>query len=176
LPKVLPPGNGFPRGATLSECRQKAAQEPDRTVAGRRAPAHLHRPKPPAGRAAPPCAAERGADGARRHLDCLLEGGCREPACIQAPGKTLLQRMRMPQAPVTLTVEQIEQLSRKLSNLRHDINNHLSLIVAAAELIKVSPDAAQRMAGTLGEQPPKIADELNKFSIEFEKLLGITRP
>lgn len=84
--------------------------------------------------------------------------------------------MGLPQAPVTLTVEQIEQLSRKLSTLRHDINNHLSLIVAAAELIKVSPDAAQRMAGTLGEQPPKIAEELNHFSMEFEALLKITRP
>lgn len=83
--------------------------------------------------------------------------------------------MGMPQAPVTLTVEQIEEASRRLSNLRHDINNHLSLIVAAAELIKVGPDAAQRMAGTLGEQPSKIAEELNKFSLEFEKLLGITR-
>jgi hypothetical protein len=84
--------------------------------------------------------------------------------------------MGLPQTHVTLTVEQIEQMSRKLSSLRHDINNHLSLIVAAAELIKVSPDAAQRMAGTLGEQPPKIAEELNKFSLDFEKLLGITRP
>ena len=83
--------------------------------------------------------------------------------------------MGMPQAPVTLSVEQIEQIARKLSSLRHDINNHLSLIVAAAELIKFSPDAAQRMAGTLGEQPPKISDELNKFSLDFEKLLGITR-
>lgn len=83
--------------------------------------------------------------------------------------------MGMPSAPVTLTSEQIEGLSRKLSNLRHDINNHLSLIVAAAELIKFNPDLGKRMCTTLGEQPPKIADAMSKFAVEFEDVLGITR-
>ena len=83
--------------------------------------------------------------------------------------------MGLPQGPVTVTVEQVEELNRKLSTLRHDVNNHLSLIVAAAELIKFSPDAAQRMSATLGEQPPKISELLNKFSVEFEKVMGITR-
>jgi hypothetical protein len=84
--------------------------------------------------------------------------------------------MEMPQTSVTLTVQQVEELHKKLSTLRHDINNHLSLIVAAAELMKLSPEAAQRMAATLGEQPPKISDEISKFAGELEKALGITRP
>jgi hypothetical protein len=84
--------------------------------------------------------------------------------------------MGLPQNSVTLTVQQVEELQKKLSTLRHDINNHLSLIVAAAELMKFSPEAAQRMAVTLGEQPPKISEEINRFSGEFEKALGITRP
>jgi hypothetical protein len=83
--------------------------------------------------------------------------------------------MGMPQAPVTLTVQQVEELHKKLSTLRHDINNHLSLIVAAAELMKFSPEAAQRMATTLGEQPPKISEEIGMFSADLEKALGITR-
>ena len=83
--------------------------------------------------------------------------------------------MGLPQGPVTITAEELEDLNRKLSTLRHDINNHLSLIVAAAELIKMSPDAAQRMSATLGEQPPKISELLTKFSQEFEKVMGITR-
>jgi hypothetical protein len=83
--------------------------------------------------------------------------------------------MGLPQGPVTITAEQLEDLNRKLSTLRHDINNHLSLIVAAAELIKMSPDTAQRMSATLGEQPPKISELLTKFSHEFEKVMGITR-
>ena len=39
--------------------------------------------------------------------------------------------MGLPAHPVTLTVEQIEDLNRKLSTLRHDINGDLALIVAA---------------------------------------------
>jgi len=83
--------------------------------------------------------------------------------------------MGLPTKPVTLDVEQIEEVQKKLANLRHDINNHLSLIVAAAELIKFNPDLSKRMCATLAEQPPKISDEMSQFSVDIEKILGITR-
>lgn len=83
--------------------------------------------------------------------------------------------MALPNGPVTLSVEQLDELNKKLSALRHDVNNHLSLVVAAAELIKFNPESASRMCATLAEQPPKISEVLNKFSLEFEKTLGITR-
>lgn len=76
---------------------------------------------------------------------------------------------------MTLTVEQIEKLNEHLSNLRHDINNNLSLILAATELIKHKPQTLERMAGTLSEQPPKISTALARFSADFEKAVGITR-
>jgi hypothetical protein len=84
--------------------------------------------------------------------------------------------MPLPTNPVTLTVEQIGELNRKLSTMRHDINNQLSLIVAAVELIRHKPQLAERMMNTLVEQPPKIADALTRFSGEFERTLGVTRP
>ena len=83
--------------------------------------------------------------------------------------------MGLPTEPVTLSLEQIEDFQKKLANLRHDINNHLSLIVAAAELIKFNPDLSKRMCATLSEQPPKISEEMTQFSSDVEKLLGITR-
>jgi hypothetical protein len=83
--------------------------------------------------------------------------------------------MALPTNPVTLSVEQLEELNRKLSTLRHDINGDLALVVAAAELIKLNPDVIQRMLSTLLEQPPKIRDRVDRFSAEFEKALGITR-
>ena len=83
--------------------------------------------------------------------------------------------MPLPSLPVTLTVEQIAELNRKLSSMRHDINNHLSLIIAAVELIRHKPATADRMLTTLAEQPPRIADALSKFSTEFEGAFGITR-
>ena len=84
--------------------------------------------------------------------------------------------MATPKAPVTLTVEQIEHLNRKLSTMRHDVNNHLCLIVAAAELVRFNPELIRKMSATLVDQPPKISEELNKFGVEFDKMLGIVRP
>ena len=77
---------------------------------------------------------------------------------------------------MTLTVEQIEELNRKLSHLRHDINNNLSLILAATELIRHKPQTLERMINTLMEQPPKVTEAIARFSAEFEKSFGIVRP
>ena len=84
--------------------------------------------------------------------------------------------MPLPNEPVTLTVEQIAELNGKLSALRHDINNQLSLIVAAVEVGRLKPERLESMVGSLVGQPPKIAAALTQFSAEFERALGITRP
>lgn len=83
--------------------------------------------------------------------------------------------MELPAQPVTLSVEQIAELSQKLANLRHDVNNNLSLIIAAAEVLEHKPQLLERMRATVAEQPPKIAAAVAKFSAEFENLLGIKR-
>jgi len=83
--------------------------------------------------------------------------------------------MPLPSQPVTLTVQQITALNEKLSSMRHYIRNQLSLITAAVELIRLKPDTSERMLATLAEEPFKIRDSLDKFSLEFERNLGITR-
>ena len=83
--------------------------------------------------------------------------------------------MVLPSQPVTLTVEQVSDLNRQLSNMRHDINNHLSLILAAVDLIRRKPQITDRMMATLSEQPPKINDAILTFSREFEAKFGILR-
>ena len=83
--------------------------------------------------------------------------------------------MGLPTEPVTLMPEQIAQLNGELSTMRHDINNHLSLIVAAAELIRQKPHLAERMLATVVEQPPRIAESLKKFSAEFAQTFGLAR-
>lgn len=85
------------------------------------------------------------------------------------------RNMGLPEQPVTLTTEQVAELNKLLSMMRHDINGDLALIVAAAELIKLNPDITPRMLTTLLEQPPKIRDRADKFSSAFEKTLGIAR-
>jgi len=83
--------------------------------------------------------------------------------------------MELPAQPVTLSVEQIAELNQKLANLRHDVNNNLSLIIAATEVLEHKPQLMERMRATVAEQPPKIAAAVAKFSAEFENLLGIKR-
>ena len=84
--------------------------------------------------------------------------------------------MPLPSQPVTLTAQQVADLNSKLSAMRHDINNHLSLIIAAVDLIRHKPQTAERMLATLLEQPPKIAEALVKFSAEFEHTFRLPRP
>src|SRR5262245_57056945 len=84
--------------------------------------------------------------------------------------------MGLPSQPVTLSVEQLGELNRQLATMRHDINNNLSLIVAAAELMRHKPAVAERMMNTLAEQPGKITAGINKFTAPFEPAFGITRP
>jgi hypothetical protein len=83
--------------------------------------------------------------------------------------------MGLPSQPVTLSVEQIDELNKKLSKLRHDVNNNLSLMIAAVEMIQFKPELVTKMMNTLTEQPGKITGAMGQFSDEFEKVLGITR-
>jgi len=83
--------------------------------------------------------------------------------------------MGIPNHSVTLTSQQIDELNQKLSKMRHDINNHLSLVVFAIEVLRSKPEMLERMTATLSDQPPKITGDMAKFSTEFEQLFGITR-
>jgi hypothetical protein len=83
--------------------------------------------------------------------------------------------MALPTEPVTLSASQIKELSQKLSTMRHDINNYLSLILAGTELAQHKPELLEKMMQTMSLQPPRISEAMSKFSQEFEKTFGITR-
>ncbi len=76
---------------------------------------------------------------------------------------------------VTLSPNQVEELNGHLANMRHEINNNLSLMVAALELIRLKPEMRERMLGTISDQPPKIMAQVQQFSVEFEKAMRIVR-
>ena len=83
--------------------------------------------------------------------------------------------MGLPNIPVTLDPEEVDQLNRQLSTMRHNINNHLSLIMTATELIRYKPEMRDKMVSTVSDQPKKIIEEIRRFSSEFDKALGIHR-
>jgi hypothetical protein len=79
------------------------------------------------------------------------------------------------ESSIALTPEQIADLNKRLSHMRHDVNNHLSLIVAACELIRRKPELAGRMIENIVQQPEKICAEIRSFSDTIELILGIKR-
>ena len=83
--------------------------------------------------------------------------------------------MGLPDKPVTLNAEQIGDLNQHLSRMRHDINNHLTVIMSAAELARRKPDTTTQRMPALLEQVPKVTDALKAFSTEFERVLGILK-
>ena len=83
--------------------------------------------------------------------------------------------MGVPNHPATLTPEQVAELNKQLSHMRHEVNNQLALAVAALELMKYRPEMRDKMLDTVAQQPPKITTEIAKFSAEFEKVFGITK-
>ncbi|MGV3757867.1 MAG: hypothetical protein ACO1QS_20995 [Verrucomicrobiota bacterium] len=83
--------------------------------------------------------------------------------------------MGLPSEPQTLTPEQVAEINSKLSEMRHDINNYLSMIIAATELVKRKPESAERFLEMIALQPPRITSSMQSFSTEFEKLLKIER-
>lgn len=83
--------------------------------------------------------------------------------------------MALPKQPVTLSLEQIEQLNQHLSIMRHEINNQLTIIVGVLELVRIKPENAQRMLASVAERPVVIGELLKKFSSQFEAALQITR-
>lgn len=83
--------------------------------------------------------------------------------------------MGLPDKTVELTPEKVAELNEKLSIMRHNVNNHLALIVAACELLKRKPEMAQRMLDNIMQQPDRIISEVRTFSDDFETVVGITR-
>jgi hypothetical protein len=83
--------------------------------------------------------------------------------------------MPLPSEPVTLDAAQIAELNQKLADLRHSVNNNLSLIIAAAEILQRKPESAEKMLAGLAEKPQKIAEMVAQFSRDLETALGIRR-
>lgn len=83
--------------------------------------------------------------------------------------------MALPSEPVTLTAAQIADLNKKLADLRHSVNNNLSLIIAGCEIIQRKPESAEKMWKALSDQPHKIARTVAQFSRDLETALHIMR-
>ena len=83
--------------------------------------------------------------------------------------------MSLPSEPVTLSAEQVSELKQKLSDLRHDVNNHVSLMLSAVEMIRRKPESTQNMLESIARQPMKINDAIALFTKALESALKLKR-
>lgn len=81
----------------------------------------------------------------------------------------------MPFEPVTLSGEQIAELKQKLSDLRHDVNNNVALMLSALEMIRRRPESTEKMLDSFGRQPQRINDTVTRFTKDLENVLRINR-
>jgi len=72
---------------------------------------------------------------------------------------------------VTLSPEKVTELNLKLSEFRHDVNNHLALMIAAAELLRRKPEIAPKIAVSLSDPAKKITEAVRIFSCDVEQAL-----
>ena len=83
--------------------------------------------------------------------------------------------MVIPKTPVILSPSQIEELAQKFKNMRHEINNHLSVVVLSVEILQKKPELMKHTSAVIEEQRLKISQDIAQFSAEFERAFDIIR-
>jgi hypothetical protein len=66
--------------------------------------------------------------------------------------------------PATVSLEDLAQLQRKFSEIKHSINNALAVMMALSEMSQRRPDYAEKLASTVLTKAPQIVSSLQEFT------------
>jgi hypothetical protein len=64
----------------------------------------------------------------------------------------------------TLSSEELAQLQKKFSEIKHSINNALAVMMALSEMSQRRPDYAEKLATTVLSKAPQIVSGLQEFT------------
>ena len=64
----------------------------------------------------------------------------------------------------TLSPEELAQLQKKFSEIKHSINNALAVLMALSEMSQRRPDYAEKLATTVLSKAPQIVSGLQEFT------------
>jgi hypothetical protein len=78
----------------------------------------------------------------------------------------------MSQTGNTLTPEEISQLQKKFSEIKHSINNALAVMMALSEMSQRRPDYAEKLASTVLSKAPQIVTSLQEFTQVLNEKAG----
>ena len=60
--------------------------------------------------------------------------------------------------------EELAQLQKKFSEIKHSINNALAVMMALSEMSQRRPDYAEKLASTVLSKAPQIVTSLQEFT------------
>jgi hypothetical protein len=68
--------------------------------------------------------------------------------------------------------EEIVQLQKKFSEIKHSINNALAVMMALSEMSQRRPDYAEKLASTVLSKAPQIVTSLQEFTQVLNEKAG----
>ena len=72
----------------------------------------------------------------------------------------------------TLSPEELVQLQKKFSEIKHSINNALAVMMALSEMSQRRPDYAEKLASTVLTKAPQIVSSLQEFTALLNEKTG----
>jgi hypothetical protein len=72
-----------------------------------------------------------------------------------------------------VTPEELAQLQKKFSEIKHSINNALAVMMALSEMSQRRPDYAEKLASTVLAKAPQIVSGLQEFTQALNEKAGV---
>ena len=72
----------------------------------------------------------------------------------------------------TISHEELVQLQKKFSEIKHSINNALAVMMALSEMSQRRPDYAEKLAATVLSKAPQIVTTLQEFTQALNEKAG----
>ena len=73
----------------------------------------------------------------------------------------------------TLSAEELTELQKKFSEIKHSINNALAVMMALSEMSQRRPDYAEKLATTVLSKAPQIVSNLQEFTALLNEKAGV---
>jgi len=73
----------------------------------------------------------------------------------------------------TLSAEELSQLQKKFSEIKHGINNALAVMMAYSEMSQRRPDYAEKLASNVLTKAPQIVSNLQEFTALLNEKAGV---
>jgi hypothetical protein len=72
----------------------------------------------------------------------------------------------------SISQEELVQLQKKFSEIKHSINNALAVMMALSEMSQRRPDYAEKLATTVLAKAPQIVSSLQEFTQALNEQAG----